>query len=156
MSAVSSPAFPSLVNLLRHSRFVLAISVPALALLAQGAGTAEQRIVDSIAALKSAIFRAVPGETIILKDGVYSTSGPLTIKCAGTAEKPITIAAETDGGAELTGSHGFTVSEPAEHILIYGFKFTHAAGKNVVGAGTRHVRFTRNTTSSFAAAARVN
>lgn len=99
---------------------------------------------DSVAALKSAIFRAVPGETILLKDGVYSTSGPITIKCAGTAEKPITIAAETDGGVELAGTHGFTVSEPAEHVLVYGFKFTHAAGKNVIGAGTRHVRFTRN------------
>lgn len=116
-----------------------------LVVLVPVAGAVEQRLVDSLAALKSAVFRATPGETIILKAGVYTTSGPITIKCVGTAEKPITIAAETDGGVELAGSHGFSVSEPAEHVVIYGFKFTHAAGKTVVGAGTRHVRFTRNT-----------
>ncbi len=102
-------------------------------------------VVDSVAALKSAVFRAVPGETIVLKNGVYTTSGTVTIKCAGTAEKPITITAETEGGVELAGTHGFTVSEPAEHVIVRGFKFTHAAGKNVIGAGTRHVRFARNT-----------
>lgn len=102
-------------------------------------------LVDSIAALKSAINQAEPGDTILLKDGVYTTSSPLTVKRAGVAGKPITIAAEKDGGVEIAGSNGFSISEPAEHIVIYGFRFTHAAGKNAIAAGTQHVRFTRNT-----------
>ena len=110
-----------------------------------GATAAEPRFVESIAALKSAINRAAPGDTIILKDGVYTTTAPITIKRVGEAGKPITIAAENDGGVVLAGTHGFAVNEPAEHIVIYGFTFTHASGKNTIGAGTRHVRFTHNT-----------
>jgi poly(beta-D-mannuronate) lyase len=133
-----------------HSSF-LSRPFPATAFLALILGlsttaihAAEPHVVDSLAKLKSAINRAAPGDTILLKDGVYSTTGPITIKCFGAPGKPITIAAENDGGVELAGTHGFTVSEPAEHIVIYGFKFTHASGKNSIGVGTRHVRFTHN------------
>ena len=101
-------------------------------------------VVDSIAALKSKIFSAAPGDTITLKDGAYVTSGVITVRCRGTAAEPITIAAETVGGVEISGTNGFSVVEPAEHVVIAGFTFTHASGKNTIGAGTAHVRFTRN------------
>jgi len=101
--------------------------------------------VDSIAALQSTIHRAVPGDTIILRNGVYTTSSPLTVRRAGTPEAPITIAAETVGGVEITGSHGFNLAAPAAHIIISGFTFTHAAGRSSIGVDTSHVRFTRNT-----------
>jgi hypothetical protein len=103
------------------------------------------QIVDSIAALKSKLFSAAPGDTIIVKNGVYTTSAALTVRCQGTAEKPITITAESVGGVELAGAGGFNVVEPAEHVIISGFKFTHAAGKNTIAVGTSQVRFTRNT-----------
>ena len=131
----SSPSHP----LLPIGLLALILSVTATL-----AGAAEPHVVDSLAKLKSAINRAAPGDTILLKDGVYPTAGPITIKSFGAPGKPITIAAENDGGVELAGTHGFTVSEPAEHIIIYGFKFTHASGKNSIGVGTRHVRFTHN------------
>ncbi len=132
-----------------HSRFylswfVLSLIAGNLAAL-HAAAPGNPILVASLSALKGAISRAEPGDTILLKDGVYTTSSQITVKRGGAAGKPVTIAAEHDGGAEIAGSSGFTISEPAEHVVIYGFKLTHAAGKNTVAAGTQHVRFTRNT-----------
>ncbi len=58
---------------------------------------------------------------------------------------PVTIAAQTVGGVEIAGTHGFEVVEPAAYTVISGFKFTHASGHNTIAADTSHVRFTRNT-----------
>ncbi len=102
-------------------------------------------MVDSIAALQSRIHRAEPGDTIILRNGVYSTSSALTVRRTGAAEAPITIAAETVGGVEIGGTHGFNLAAPAAHIVISGFIFTHAAGRSTIAVDTSHVRFTRNT-----------
>ncbi|MBL9199124.1 MAG: polysaccharide lyase 6 family protein [Opitutaceae bacterium] len=109
------------------------------------AAVAASRTVDSLAALQSAINAAAPGDTITLKDGVYTAGALISVRRIGTAEQPITITAETIGGAEIAGTHGFHVTGAAAHIVIAGFKFTHAAGKCTVSAGTSHVRFTRNT-----------
>jgi len=102
------------------------------------------RTVDSIDALQAAIKAATPGDTIMLKNGAYRTTGAVVVACAGTADAPVTIKAERIGGAELTGTHGFEAVAPAAHIVIEGFRFTHAAGTNTIGLGTHHVRFTRN------------
>jgi poly(beta-D-mannuronate) lyase len=101
--------------------------------------------VTSIAELQTGLSRAVPGDTFILKTGVYTTTEALTITCAGTADQPIVVTAETVGGVELKGTHGFDIVKPATYIIIRGFNFTHAAGTNTIRDGATHVRFTRNT-----------
>ena len=101
-------------------------------------------MVDSIAALKIAINAAAPGDTITLKNGSYTTTGAITVKSRGAAAQPIIIAAESIGGVELGGAGGFNFVEPAAHVVVTGFTFTHAAGKNTIGEGTVGVRFTRN------------
>lgn len=101
--------------------------------------------VDSIDALQARITAAAPGDIIVLKNGTYTTGAALTVAVAGMKELPITIAAETVGGVELGGTHGFDVVAPAAHIVIRGFVFRHAAGKNTIRVGANHVRFTRNT-----------
>ena len=116
----------------------------ALAAASAGTGFAATLVVDSIAELKSKINAALPGDTITLKNGVYTTSGTITVRSRGEAGQPITISAESVGGVEFAGTHGFNLVEPAEHVVVAGFNFTHAAGKNAIGAGTSHVRFTRN------------
>lgn len=116
----------------------------ALAPAAVSIGSAEVHVVDSIAALKAKINDAEPGDTITVKDGLYATNSAITVKRGGTAAKPVTIAAEHLGGVEITGTNGFNVVEPAEYIVITGFKLTHASGKNSIAAGTSHVRFSRN------------
>jgi poly(beta-D-mannuronate) lyase len=102
-------------------------------------------IVDSIATLQSKINDAAPGDTITVKDGVYSTTKAIMVNRRASAEQPLTIAAETVGGVEINGTHGFNVVQPAAHVLIQGFVFKHASGRNTIAAGTTHVRFSRNT-----------
>ena len=114
-------------------------------LLATGISGAASQTVDSIATLQAAINTAVAGDTITLKNGTYTTAAAISVRRAGTADRPITITAETIGGAEIAGTHGFHVTGAAAHIVIAGFKFTHAAGKCSISAGTSNARFTRNT-----------
>jgi len=117
--------------------------------LIQRLGTAAQgvatRTVDSIAALQAMLPELAAGETVILKNGTYTTNAPIVLSLRGSADQPIVISAETVGGVEINGTHGFTVIAPAGHLVISGFVFTHAAGKTSIATGTSHVRFTRNT-----------
>jgi poly(beta-D-mannuronate) lyase len=82
---------------------------------------------------------------VTVKAGAYVTRGALRVTCAGTKERPIVIAAETVGAVEIAGAGGFNVAAPAAYVEIRGFRFTHAAGHEVIGGGTNHVRFSRNT-----------
>lgn len=117
----------------------------ALALLATGPTLTAAPLIDSLAALQQQLNAAAPGDTLTLKNGVYTTSAALTVTRAGTAGQPITIAAESVGGVEIGGTHGFSIASPAAYIVVQGFKFTHAAGHDAIAGGTSHVRFTRNT-----------
>jgi poly(beta-D-mannuronate) lyase len=100
--------------------------------------------VASIADLQTAINKAQPGDVILLKNGVYTTTTDILVNKQGTAQQPITIAAEKIGEAEITGKGGFNVVSPAKYIIIKGFKFTHAASKAKTGNGTSFCRFTQN------------
>ncbi len=100
--------------------------------------------VNSIAALQSRINSAMPGDRILVADGTYTTSASITINRVGTAVQPIVIEAESIGGVEIAGTHGFTLNSPAAYIHIRGFKFTHPAGRNTINSGATHCRFTRN------------
>jgi poly(beta-D-mannuronate) lyase len=108
-------------------------------------GSAAVHVVDSIAALQKQINSAAPGDTITLKNGRYETSAAIAVTCAGAPGRPITLTAESVGGVEIAGTHGFNVGKPAAHVVIAGFKLTHASGRNAIAAGTSGVRFTRNT-----------
>jgi poly(beta-D-mannuronate) lyase len=101
-------------------------------------------LVDSLSALQEKIKTAQAGDRIVLKNGVYTTAAAINVACAGTSEQPITITAESVGGAEIAGTNGIKVQESAAHVVIAGFKFTHASGQISVAEGARFVRFTRN------------
>ncbi|MBL9186649.1 MAG: polysaccharide lyase 6 family protein [Opitutaceae bacterium] len=112
--------------------------------LAVAAAAAANQTVDSLAALQAAINTAVPGDTITVKNGAYTTGAYIAVRRAGTVENPIIITAETVGGVEINGTHGFNVSGAAAHIVIAGFRFVHSSGRCTIAAGTSNVRFTRN------------
>ena len=86
----------------------------------------------------------MPGDRIIVVDGSYLTTAPITVNQAGTAAQPIIIEAQSISGVEISGTHGFSLDSPAAYILIRGFKFTHPAGGNTIHSGAAHCRFTRN------------
>jgi len=100
--------------------------------------------VSSISALQSQINSAIAGDLIILTNGVYTTTGAITVNRQGTAQHPIVISADTIGGAEIRGAASFIVSSPAAWIVIRGFRLTHAIGTVQAQAGTSHCRITRN------------
>jgi poly(beta-D-mannuronate) lyase len=100
--------------------------------------------VSSLSALQTAINNAVPGDIIVLANGVYTASTDITISKQGTASQLITITAQTTGGAEIKGTAGFSVLSPAKYIVIRGFKFTHNASQATMATGTSFCRWTSN------------
>jgi hypothetical protein len=100
--------------------------------------------VNSIHSLQLAINNSFPGDKIVLANGIYTTTEIIVIKNAGTAVNKITIEAETIGGAEIAGTHGFMITPPASYIIIKGFKFTHNTGTNTITSGSTHCIVTHN------------
>jgi hypothetical protein len=99
--------------------------------------------VSSISELNTRISSVVPGDTILVQNGVYTTSSSISVTRVGTAASPITIRAETVGGVEIKGTSAFNLGSPAAYIIIQGFRFTDAGSINIT-TGTSHCRFTRN------------
>ncbi|HRE82983.1 MAG TPA: polysaccharide lyase 6 family protein [Opitutaceae bacterium] len=127
-----------------YSRWVRKAVVVGAWILLATLVSAETYVVDSLSGLQAKIESAEPGDTLVVKNGAYTAGAALTIIRRGVEGRPLTIMAETVGGVEIQGSQGFALGSPASHVVISGFVFTHAAGKFVVGAGTRHIRITRN------------
>lgn len=100
--------------------------------------------VASVAELNISLSGAIAGDTIIVRNGIYNTSASIGINCIGTAAKPIVVRAETIGGAEIKGTHGFSLNNGAAYVQIQGFKFTHATGHSAINNGATFCRFTRN------------
>lgn len=100
--------------------------------------------VSSLSALQTAINNASPGDIIILANGVYTASTDISISKQGTAAAPITIQAQSIGGAEINGTAGINIVSPAKYIIIKGFKFTFNASQATMASGTSFCRWTRN------------
>lgn len=104
--------------------------------------------VGSMDQLQRAIDRASPGDRIVVADGQYPTTAPITISQAATADQPIIIEAKSTGGVTFTGDAGFRIQSPAAYVVIRGFVFANNAsesgGASVIEAGAHHCRFTRN------------
>jgi poly(beta-D-mannuronate) lyase len=132
---------------LLRSALALAALVSAMDASAQGSiggGGDVIHLVGSVADLQTRINGANPGDIILVRDGVYPTTAPITVNRRGTALLPIRIMALRLGGAEITGSHGFQINSPAAHVQIWGFTFTHLSGRSSIRSGATHIRFTRN------------
>src|SRR4051794_22680142 len=92
---------------LKSNRSIYAMMFVILLLLLSKPVLGSAITVSSIADLQKAINQAKPGDQIMLADGVYTTTDDITVKQQGTREKPIIIAAQHLGKAEITGKGGF-------------------------------------------------
>src|SRR5690242_16501842 len=128
-----------------ESRCIFLPSLAALAAMACAVtASAATYEVNSIATLQSTIDNAVAGDVIVMQNGVYTTDAYITVNRQGTEAEPIRILAQTVGGVEITGTHGFDVTSPAAYVEINGFLFTHASGRNQIRSGATHIRFVHN------------
>jgi Chondroitinase B/MBG domain len=100
--------------------------------------------VGTLSALQTAINNAQPGDTIILSNGIYTTSSTLLVTCVGTSNAPILIKAQTIGGVTMGGNYSFDFQSPAAWVTVQGFVFTNAGSQLQIEYGTSHCRLTRN------------
>ena len=102
--------------------------------------------VGTIANLQARISVAAAGDQIILSNGVYNSTGTITVSCSGTATKPILITAQTVGGAQIGGADGFNFIG-ANYVTLQGFYFTYTNSGTqglIVDTTSTHCRITRN------------
>jgi len=129
---------------LKNNMSRLTIVWAVLLLLPSKTMLAQTVSVSSIADLQKAIDKAKAGDLILLTDGVYTTTEDISVRGKGIREKPIIIAAQHTGAAEIAGKGGVSLQSPAAYMIIRGFKFTHTASKAKTGIGTSFCRFTQN------------
>jgi len=103
--------------------------------------------VGTLSQLSAAISQAQPGDRIMVKDGVYSTTSAIQVSSKGTATNPVVITAETIGQVVISGSYGFKITG-AQNVVIRGFELTHS--QDTSDSANRcsncvNVRFTENT-----------
>lgn len=101
------------------------------------------QIVTTAASLQTTVNAAAPGATIIVKDGTYADFYASFSKVA-TAEKPITIKAETVGGVTLTGDSRFVFKKSA-YINFEGFVFNCTGNNTLIKLeASNNIRISRN------------
>jgi poly(beta-D-mannuronate) lyase len=87
----------------------------------QSAAARDILVADQIE-YKAAVKAAKPGDSIILRDGEWRDA-QLVFTGAGTADKPITLTAQTKGKVLLTGASNLRLG--GSHLLVSGLVFKH-------------------------------
>lgn len=114
----------------------------------------QEKIAKSLTEYNTLIKNAIPGDVIILKNGVWKDV-VLNAYGNGTKEAPIIIKAETPGNVHITGNS--TLNIYGQHVIVSGLWFKNGATsyKSVVQFRknskifANNCRFTNNTISYF-------
>lgn len=90
-----------------------------------GSDAAAGRIDSPLATVSAAVARAAPGDTVILRDGVYGPEGrtsgfPVVIRSGGTPSAWITLRAERRGGAVLDCGNSGAVRTGCDGYIYLG------------------------------------
>jgi len=80
------------------------------------ARAAEHRV-SSAAEILRVAAEGRPGDVLVMSDGVWQDQA-VVFRCQGTAEKPITLRAQTPGQVILAGKSSLTID--GEHLLVGG------------------------------------
>ena len=105
---------------MRITLFALALAIPALA--------KDIPIADA-AAFAAAAQTISAGDTLILNDGTWADA-QLKLHAEGTAEKPVTIKAQTPGKVIFTGTSRLSVG--GSHIIVDGLWFQNPTAEQVI------------------------
>jgi poly(beta-D-mannuronate) lyase len=104
----------------RHVEVVVAIVAAAIIGVAAGSVQAAEVLVSSQDEYEEAVEDARPGDTIVLASGEWRDF-EILFTGAGTAEKPITLTAETKGEVILTGQSNLRLA--GRHLVVSGLVF---------------------------------
>jgi Protein of unknown function (DUF1565) len=93
--------------------------------------------------IQKAAYMVKPGDTVVVKDGTYSTTGSalVVINYGGSAGKPVTFVAEHTAGAKLDGrsnqtNFGWTIEPGVAYVNIKGFEMFNYS-KMAVNGGSQ-------------------
>lgn len=131
---------------------LLVILVSCLTMTGQAAAT--DYLVRSQSAYKDAVSRIKPGDRILLADGEWKDF-EIVLEAVGTADKPITLMAQTPGKVSITGVSNLSIG--GEHLVIRGltFKNGHSPTGEVVSLRSdsetlaTNVQFVENVIEGF-------
>jgi poly(beta-D-mannuronate) lyase len=82
--------------------------------------SAADNVVRTAADIRQASRTVRPGDTLIMADGVWRDAD-LVFEATGTAEKPITLRAQTPGRVVMTGKSRLRLS--GRHLVVEGLWF---------------------------------
>jgi poly(beta-D-mannuronate) lyase len=115
----------------------LPFCLTALLALATQAAPAAEYVASNPTEATKALGSLKPGDELILADGEWP-SYVIAFKAKGTAEKPITLRAQTPGKAILTGKSSVLVS--GTHLIVNGLllKNTTGTGEGILLSGSHN------------------
>ena len=96
---------------------------------------ATEFIVQNAAEVSLALLKALPGDTIVLNDGVW-TDQWIRFEGYGTEQAPLVLRAQTPGKVILTGNSRLDIS--GQWLVVDGLRFEDGA----LGSGQHVIRFT--------------
>ena len=101
------------------------------------------------ATIQKAADAAKPGDTVIVRDGVYTAANSegcaVVVECSGTAEQPITFRAEHKwravmDGRDDTAKYGWVLEQDARYVIIEGFEMKEFASHGITSnSGAQHI-----------------
>lgn len=108
-------------------------------------GSFSERIVNvsNTSELENALADMQPGDRIILVDGTYDEAGKNIKLLGGTSAWPVTVEAANIGGAKITGSSQFTLTNCA-YITFKGIEFDVEVYTLFKLVGSNNIRLTQN------------
>jgi len=96
------------------------ITVVVLASICTGDLAAKTHLVRDVSEYEKAASNLAPGDTIVLKNGVWNDF-EILLEGRGTAEQPITLKSETKGQVVISGNSNLRLA--GEHLLVSGLVF---------------------------------
>ncbi|MEQ1862128.1 MAG: polysaccharide lyase 6 family protein [Chthoniobacteraceae bacterium] len=129
--------------------FLLTNTLRLLVLLPVVALAAEHRVATP-AEIAAAAKVAAPGDTVVMKDGLW-IDVKIIFETSGTEAQPITLRAETPGKVVITGNSIMRIA--GKHLVVDGLSFERCTGKEDVfefrAHSKRHAYHSRLTNSAF-------